>query len=70
MAGIRRDTIKLFNFASDFFSRGRYYRENKLPQKFYTSIVPNGISLRNTKIDQRELTCHLQNAKINSSEIK
>ena len=41
------DTVKLFNFASDLFSRysrGRYYRENKLQWKFNTSILANGTS--------------------------
>ena len=35
-------TVMLFNFASDLFSRysrGRYYRENKSPRKFNTSII-------------------------------
>ena len=39
--------LKLFNFASDLFSRysrGRYYRENKSLRKFNTSIIANGTS--------------------------
>ena len=42
-----KNTVKLFNFASGLFSqysRGRYYRKNKLPQKFNTSITANGTS--------------------------
>ena len=41
------NTVRLFNFASDLFSRysrGRYYRKNKSPRKFNTSSVANGTS--------------------------
>ena len=50
--------------------QGRYYRENKWPQKCNTSIIANGTSQRNAKIYRHKLTCHLQKAIINSREIK
>ena len=40
-------TVKVFDFANDLFSRysrGRYYRENKSPRKYNTSIVANWTS--------------------------
>ena len=40
-------TVKLFNFMSDLFSwysRGRYYHENKSLRKFNTSIIVNRTS--------------------------
>ena len=65
-------TVKLFNFASDLFLnlRGRYYLENKSPQKLIIYIIANGKSWRNAKINRRELTCLLQYANINSREVK
>ena len=46
------------------------FRENKSPRKCYTSVTANETGQRKVKINRRELTFHLQNAKINSLENK